>query len=188
MASASESPERRVALFWVGREQFMCLVAGHNGRFIRPVCPNLPADAVIEDVHYDYARDCFAVRVRHPSFHVVGDGEPIPWVDRLEIEVQEVAPSEGPGPRIKIVLPIHSPQLRIERDVPIPPDHMADGKLTIKCHTDGPHDHAECVTLAAAMLWETTPPAAEGDEGPSLDDEGVPILDEPKPIRFREYL
>ncbi|HYE19213.1 MAG TPA: hypothetical protein VEA69_12255 [Tepidisphaeraceae bacterium] len=80
----------RVQLFFIGVQDFMRLIGGWgaSGKFLRPACKTLPADAKIEAVTYDFERHAFVMRVSHPSFPPVECGAPIPWGGRVEVEVQ----------------------------------------------------------------------------------------------------
>ena len=80
----------RVQLFFIGVQEFMSLIGGWggSGKFLRPVCKTLPADAKIKAVTYDFERHAFVMRVSHRSFPPVECGAPIPWGGRVEVEVQ----------------------------------------------------------------------------------------------------
>lgn len=85
---------RRLAILWLGRHEFVTLLTGWgaSGKFLRPVAPQLPADAELVDVCWDWQRDAFGLKFQHPSFPTHQEGAPIPWIGRLEVELQEEAP------------------------------------------------------------------------------------------------
>ena len=99
-AAASKPDHSRLALFYVGRQQFAALIGalGSSVVSVRPVCRNLPADAVIQDVTFDFIRAAWLLRVHHASFQPVPDGEPLPVLGRLEVEVER-ATEVLAGPR-----------------------------------------------------------------------------------------
>lgn len=88
-----EPTVRRHAIFWIDKHALMALLGGWggSGQFLRPVCANLPADAKILDVQYDFHRDAFGVKMEHPSFEVVPEGCELPWLGRLDVEVKTLS-------------------------------------------------------------------------------------------------
>lgn len=40
----------------------------------------IPEDSTIESVYHDHSKDCFSIRLKHPSFHPVHAGDEIPII------------------------------------------------------------------------------------------------------------
>ena len=62
--------------------EFVLSLFAWNGRppaeITLPVCPEVPTDAVIEDIRYAWEMRAFEVLVSHPTFPTVPDGEVVP--------------------------------------------------------------------------------------------------------------
>ena len=85
-----DNEERRLAIFWVTAEQFLMilgLLISKKADAVRPTAVNLPPDAKVRSVHYDFAHHSFAIVLQHQSFDIVPEGDVLPWLERLDVTI-----------------------------------------------------------------------------------------------------
>jgi hypothetical protein len=88
---------RNLAILWINAQDLITIIGllGSQLNSVRPICSNLPAGAIVRGVDYDFGRQSFAVLLEHESFAKVPDGDEIPWLDMLDVQI-EASPIANP--------------------------------------------------------------------------------------------
>lgn len=114
-AQGGEDLRRRRAVLWVDEHDFAALLIGWGtrGAWCRPVAKNLPADARLVAVNYNWHRQAFGLLFEHTSFVPVPDGQELPWLGRLEVELREEERAVNPDS----ISGTHHPNLLTQHEI-----------------------------------------------------------------------
>ncbi len=100
--------DRRYKLFRISERTVLDLVdsfarAKREGFFYVGDYPELPKDAVVKGIHYDFFSRSFEILVYHPSFPAINDGANIPLAcdHLLQCDLKRVRVEDADTPAVR---------------------------------------------------------------------------------------